>query len=114
MVEGKPISKSEDTNGEETAEDVKWVKVVTGGAGGCAWPGFVAVVEVEGQDGMVARATLRMAHGDAGKASGEVDGGTIFACQWDANAPDIKIAAAVMLETSQNLYVFDMRINVLL
>lgn len=85
---------------------MKWVKVVTGGAGGCAWPGFVAAVEVAAQDGAVSRAALRMAVGDAGDASSEADGGTIFACEWNAGAPDLKIitsAAAVMLETSQNL-----------
>jgi hypothetical protein len=90
----------------EGIEDVAWVRIVTGGAGGCAWPGFTAVIEVDGKDGVSARGKVKMVDTGAarqGTHARVADGEIVCACEWDGGVSALKAADAVMLETSQDM-----------
>ena len=86
---------------ETKVENVKWVRVVTGGGGGGAWPGFSAVIEVDGKNGVVAKGTFKLAAGE--KTKENPVGATVFACHWDGGVTELKAADAIMLETSQDM-----------
>jgi hypothetical protein len=87
-------------------EAVAWVRIATGGGGGCAWPGFVGVIEADGTNGIVAKGTLKIVkNASKSKAVPEellADGAVICSCQWEGEVIDLKTANAVMFETLQD------------
>jgi hypothetical protein len=102
VFEDRLISAVSDERPETTiTEDVAWVRFVTGAAGGCAWPGFTAVIEIDGKDGVSARGNVKLS---GGGAVGDADEGITCACDWDGSVSTLKAADAVMLETSQDMY----------
>jgi hypothetical protein len=89
----------------EPLEAAAWVRIATGGAGGCAWPGFVGVIEADGADG-TAKGTLKIVqNASKSKVVPEellADGAVVCACQWEGGVVDLKTANAVMFETLQD------------
>lgn len=90
----------------EPFEAVAWVRIATGGGGGCAWPGFVGVIEADSTDGIAAKGTLKIVQ-NASKSKNVpeellADGAVLCACQWEGAPVDLKTAIAVMFETLQD------------
>ena len=90
----------------EPFEAAAWVLIATGGGGGCAWPGFVGVIEADGTDGIASKGTLKIVqNASKSKVVPEellADGAVICACQWEGAPVDLKTANAVMFETLQD------------
>ncbi len=91
---------------EELIETVAWVQIRTGAAGGCAWPGFVGVIEVDSADGLTAKGTLtKLQNASKCKSIPEellAEGTVICSCTWEGGEVDLRSTNKIMFEPLQD------------